>query len=77
MTDKNRRLMKINRIISNKKNVALIVIAIDVLSFLLINFIINSFAGITSSVGGKGSLEDIFTWGLQLSESGNPDKQHT
>ena len=61
MTDKNRRLMKINRIISNKKNVALIVIAIDVLSFLLINFIINSFAGITSSVGGKGSLEDALT----------------
>ena len=59
MTDKNRRLMKINRI--NKKNVALIVIAIDVLSFLLINFIINSFAGITSSVGGKGSLEDALT----------------
>lgn len=61
MPDKNRRLMKINRIISNKKNVALIVIAIDVLSFLLINFIINSFAGITSSVGGKGSLEDALT----------------
>ena len=49
------------QLISNKKNVALIVIAIDVLSFLLINFIINSFAGITSSVGGKGSLEDALT----------------
>ena len=52
MIDKKKRLMKINRIISDKRNLALITFLMDVAFFIVINFVINSFAGITSSVGG-------------------------